>query len=1240
MPAQPERILKALLRFDVSQADVTHAIRSLQEIEKELEKINKLSNSVARNIKKIGSERISGQIVDDFGDAERAAEKFNKQLREISQQIQEIRAATGGAGQPLLPQGGQAPAGLLPRGAPRLPTDAPTTQLPSGPTIELFSTTDEARIVAIQEEQERVFRLITLAVRGAIEGIGEVGDIANQKLDSLLEAGQRVADVLGETDEATEQITASATSAATAYRSVANAAEEVAQSIAEAGEVSQQLEKGPLSESFVERQLQAGGGELSDATTLEEVFERVAIQSRRTVENVEEIAEKNMLIGDIMRVLEERQGRITLATQGQADAAKEVADRLSDEDAFALIKQLSDFSGQGLGVSGSQLQEELGRTATEIVDLIERMAPAQEALNAESENELRTRKRISLIIDRVNTQLGDTVSTEEKLLAIIVKIASASGVETREAAELLANYKLITQEAAKRAREIGTDPGIAREAKQKRLAADAAKRAADATKIQATEEEKLANAVNAVASSLRVAKSEAAEFVAAMEIAGGRTPEQILEITRAFNSAEKSASGFGKAMRFGIAGFTTQIIGVQIRTALQPFFQLPRTFAEFAGMADVVGAKFLAQTGRIEQAQLRVGRAIAIAVLPVMERIADIAEDFSRFSERNPELVSAIATGVSGVIALAVALQAVGFALSLIGTSFNIANLIGGLVKGIAGASAGAAAGNVAAGAFGGAAGTAAATGGAAGIAATAATILPILIPLVLIALTAAGILSLLKINDESAGRGGFRALGQVGSLALGAAVGGFVELFTDNDAVEAANNATLAFGRFFGVIDDAQREIDPDKIFSEQTLNAIAESFSQLEELELSIADERQEIAANNAQEILSIESRFAAQRADIVASFQQQQTRAEEDFTRARTNSIRDFIEANRRGEEDYQRRRSDLLEDANKRIEQIQDDFRRKQLENERDHLFRVEDLVAARDALGLARELRRFRDQQAQAEEQNQARIAQERGNLQERLDDLDEQHAIERQRRADDFAQRLADQQAEFLLRRERERADHQERLREVDRQKAEELTRLKKNLDEQLELLDERYEKEREALEESIANQIRLSDAIGQTAQSVNNLLVAAQHTRDQINAQNAQIIGFMQQQLSNFTQSLQPPRGQQGRPRIGGRQHGGYVDQPGLYELAEAGREFVLSNSVTRGLERQLGGPITNESIERMADLAVLRSNSGSVGPRSVTVQLNNWKFEGALSAAERVAMRTAIRREVISGMDFVLNR
>lgn len=843
------------------------------------------------------------------------------------------------------------------------------------------------------------------------------------------------------------------------------------------------------------------------------------------------------------------------------------------------------------------------------------------------EDRLKVEYAIEKSLDKQAATLRDQLSEEERIWEVIKRIASTLGITTRDATQLLANYKGISKETQAMAAKVGGNPQEVTRAKNYRLAQEAAKFAADATAQNASEEQRLANMVNAVGKALKMTTAEAAEFVATMKEGGGKSAQELDKLTRKINETKKAAGGMAGGMRFGIMGFTTQIIGVQIEQFVKPFFQLPNQFAQFAGRSNEAARNWLDNTARIEQAQMRIAQTVSKAILPAMEQFAKWLEEAATFAEENPEWVSTLADGAKILLAAAIALKGIGFTFSAIGTAQNLAGFV-----------AKSALGQAAGGALGGA-----------GVSGAIAAVLPFL-PVIIAAVAsylAVSKLSLGKLGVEghdpntsilNEAKGTFaNAMGI--SAAGGAALGTITSnIIKGKDALEgvaqnmaeAARDADELTRSVLNFSDGAQKAsskldatdpANPNIIVPDNIIQGIANLLKQMTDLETQYDEERANLIEQYGQERVDLEDKYEKQRQDLIKNYNDQLAELYASYLSQIQDATENYAKQERRAEEDYYRRRALAAAEFGKEIERLEEDHQDRLEKMRRDHLFNVEALVASRDALGLAREMRRYEEERQQEEANYDKEVRRKNEDFADKMKQMEEEFALERARRQEDFEDRLREIEENYQRQKAKLAQQQAERLADLEAQQAEEKKMMEDNLDEQLKLLEERFAKEKANIEKQIADQILLAESLGLTAQNIQYIYDTAIEYFTRLQTLRNQVLSSLN--YRGYGGGI-PSLGTSGRGTSGSGtteyyDTGGYITQAGKYGMALDGKpEFVLANPTVKALERGLG----SRSLTQDKVLAMTTRPQNLSQTTRIVIDQTNWRIEGALTIAEKRAL------------------
>ncbi len=326
-------------------------------------------------------------------------------------------------------------------------------------------------------------------------------------------------------------------------------------------------------------------------------------------------------------------------------------------------------------------------------------------------------------------------------------------------------------------------------------------------------------------------------------------------------------------------------------------------------------------------------------------------------------------------------------------------------------------------------------------------------------------------------------------------------------------------------------------------------------------------------------------------------------------------DYNAANIKAEEDYNQNRAKIITDGARDAAKIQEKLQEQLNKLAKEHGERAADLTASRDALGLAKENRRYRSDVSDAKRA----ASQEKKDLQrsiaERLADLAASYEQERAQRAAEYAARVAEIKAQAA-----------ERLKELAAQHAEELKKIREQKAAKLRELDQQFTDERKRRYQQFIQQIKDLDAslLGETklrqayqAKMLQDLDVFLSAYRAGLGS-----LGGTSTSTTGGTSSTPAPPSSTFAGLFGFAK-GGYAS--GTVKTGEQGIEYILTNQTVRAAERIIGGKLTQDGL-----LAAL-ANSG--GNRSVTVNAN-----GRFSGEYTQSMRRAVQKDVKSSVQAAL--
>lgn len=340
--------------------------------------------------------------------------------------------------------------------------------------------------------------------------------------------------------------------------------------------------------------------------------------------------------------------------------------------------------------------------------------------------------------------------------------------------------------------------------------------------------------------------------------------------------------------------------------------------------------------------------------------------------------------------------------------------------------------------------------------------------------------------------------------------------------------------------------------------------------------AQRRLEIVRDAESRIAQATSQFASRVASINASAAK---RAE--------SLTSNFLKAEAQAEASYQEQRAQIIRGGGQQIQDIEEAHQERLRKMTQDHDERVEDLTSSRDALGLAKEQRRFNQERAEEARSTRLEIAKRRADLAERLAELDRQNEAESAQRLVAFQEALVENEAQ-----------RQEELKQAAAAHAEELKQIREQRAAQLRELQEGLTAERLRRREVFIEQIRDLDAslLGERnlrIQRYNEMLVDVDR-----------FLADYRAKLASIGTATAPTH-----------DYSGYA-YTGMYRMAANGQpQYVMGGDATRAAESIIGGRLTQDAV-----LGALMRGAGS--SRSLTIN-DHSRFDGRISAREVRAIK-----------------
>lgn len=655
-------------------------------------------------------------------------------------------------------------------------------------------------------------------------------------------------------------------------------------------------------------------------------------------------------------------------------------------------------------------------------------------------------------------------------------------------------------------------------------------------------------------------------------------------------------------------------------------------FAKANKEGDAQAAKYTAAMDRVKASQNEVGRQFSIALLPFLAEATKMLDKASAFLKANPEVATAAIKGAEILIGVGAIGKSVATAARLTADFLAIQSSIMRVIatrasenlaadKQVAAAKIQDGAADkqiVAAEAEQGAAttgGAAKGVGGLLGFASSTTGIIALITASILVSNKIVNQLDQMEklLNDVRAGFGSnFRfVIDQLIKMVPG---GQFVTMIEQLKLIHAGSKSILTLlGQWFGVVQsDSRRATTPagrenianrpiGSVAESKKLDELLQAYQNYMDADLELVQKhyakRQEIISQALEDVAKENARNAKTIADINSDLQKKLTGYTEDYNKAAAKDLQDYLE-----------KRSDVVRDADEDVLRIEQDLRDKLAKMAKDHAERQGDLLAARDALGLVKEQRRYQREQDEAIADANKDIARRRQDIAKRLADIDREYAEEKKRRLADYQERVLEAKQQAADRAKEEAIRHQEELDQIRKNEAEKLAEEQKN-----------FIAERKRNYDQFIARIKDLDAF---------YLGVRQHekaARDQmiqdLDAFLAKYRGDAIATYTAITNATKPATGTTGT--VGHRAGGGYVGA-GTYKVGEQGKEFVLSNQTTKAAEQAISGQLNQQNL-----MAALQ------GKKTTIVWNDQRTFDGRITAAER----RAITQDTIEAIERMLS-
>ena len=410
-----------------------------------------------------------------------------------------------------------------------------------------------------------------------------------------------------------------------------------------------------------------------------------------------------------------------------------------------------------------------------------------------------------------------------------------------------------------------------------------------------------------------------------------------------------------------------------------------------------------------------------------------------------------------------------------------------------------------------------------------------------------------------------------------------------------------------------------------------------------------------------------------EMSEDYEKDKARYAEDYSLKRSEVEEDYRDKELEELEDYQLDRTEIEEDYRRTDEEKAEDHQRRLERMEADHLEKMDDLIRVRDARGLLKEVQQYERSQVETVEDYTTDSGRRREDYEVKRAELEEQYALDKQRRLENYEDEKAEGEEEYALEQQRRLEDYEAKKAELaesytreQEQRKEDYEAKRVDAEEAYALQAARRLEDFELRQQELRDEFAAERAVKleEFAQRVEDLKVQHElelaEMKTAAGAVLAEMLGFYTREeealrahqgqllidMKAFLAEILPvqegidklsvglmalPLVMKGvKPNLAdiwsnlpyhlpqGLASGGYAN-PGVYQLGEAGREFVLTAPTTRSLERQMGGPLSQGSFG---------------GGSAIVVEQSNWQFHGSFTEGDKIWFRQAAKEAAYEGI------
>ena len=612
-----------------------------------------------------------------------------------------------------------------------------------------------------------------------------------------------------------------------------------------------------------------------------------------------------------------------------------------------------------------------------------------------------------------------------------------------------------------------------------------------------------------------------------------------------------------------------------------------------ANPLDPTAQRWLKAQTEIERSFLRIGGVAADRLLPLIEKLADLAEKTADFVEKNPEVIDALVGAGSFMAVAGGGLQLAGGAMKIGGGAMDMiakAGQAGLLTEG----------------------GTLATLGTSVGTGITT-----VLTSTAFLASLAAGLGAVVGVGAynkyaEATGRDSAGEIGSKGgALALFEISKALREVGINSDKTDAElwamATATTGAGdaaeesskRIVLTAEEAAKALSAETKAKEEATKAAekrAQAETQLAEAYANFIQQEAEAAQQYEQSRAKVTTDANRAALDAKRAHEQSIVKIEADYTKQRADLLNDYKSEDAQAAGKYQQERAQAVRDGGIEIQKIEQDHQKRLAELLDGHNERTSDLIANRDALGLAKENQAYEKSRRAEESKTNEEIGQRRADLALKLQDMAQAYAAERAQRAQALQQALVDAAEQHKS----QIAEEQAKFAEDARQRKEQTTR-------QLNDLATQFREE----------SVRRRNAFLQSIRDLDTALNGETNRKREYYAlmlkdANAFMAQWRAQMYPSTTKTTTPIH-----------DYSGYA-YTGTYAMAQDGQpEFVLSGAATKAAEQMVGGQLNQQALL-----------SGLAGQGGTGMQYVDHSSYSNVTVADMRRIRQMSRQESIAVM------